>query len=589
MNPQEDNDKKRKVSQADTEEFSTLEYARQGVASKRMHMLNGAKGLDKAKEISNEGSVTDSDSTESQPRRNSQKKRRSSFFIAWDSALEIPPLLKRLQKFRLRISQDEFSQLEYQLYCTGCVKRKENCVYTYAATTVDLPNSVYILLQRYLPFYALLILCMWRYQNLTETIPSDLLSQVIVENFSTMDEEDEDGVIKGTQIKLNERHTIQNCMWTVKQRKAVKNTRDHYFNNFVREEPMISDLPLSPSSKGVIRDFIVGMWKAEIDPKTVFHICVEILRLQEFFPPPRNMRLRRRASVQRKSITEATIQDRSIIAAIIIQDFYRQRLERRRNAVKLIEIAWEPYRLQGVQIRRDTQEYLDEVAAQEEASEKFNWDNFSKEIKEDYLSIKQPLEEPREITQGDRYWLKVIALLTIPVGIATAVFFLTNLRYMDIEALIFIIYVIGVPLLITYMGDTVWLYFQTILNLTLLAFLIVITASTHTKVIQFFRLYILTFIVAITGAKWKVGAFLYLLLRNIYSIIEGADFIHFVVGNTFDIYGIITIGTASRRGSPIGMLHKLSVNLIVGVFVLAGIAFNVFMGCFTIQEAELPL
>lgn len=589
MNPQEDNDKKRKVSQADTEEFSTLEYARQVVASERMHMLNGAKGLDKkATEISNEGSVTDSDSTESQLRRNSQKKRRSSFFIAWDSALEIPPLLKRLQKFRLRISQDAFSQLEYQLYCTGCVKRKDNCVYTYAATTVDLPNSVYILLQRYLPFYALLILCMWRYQNLTETIPSDLLSQVIEEeNFSTMDEEDEDGVIKGTQIKLNDRHTIQNCMWTVKQRKAVANTRDHYFNNFVREEPMISDLPLSPSTKGVIRDFIVGMWKAEIDPKTVFHICVEILRLQDFFPPPLNMRLRRRASVQRKSITEATIQDRSIIAAILIQDFYRQRLERRRNAVKLIEIAWEPHRLQGVQIRRDSQERIDRMVEEVEASEKFNWEKFSETIKEDYVSITEPLEQPRETIKGDRYWLKVIALLTIPVGIATAVFFLTDLRYMDIEALIFIIYIVGAMFLISKMGDPVWLYFQTLWNLTLLVFLIDVMSDS--KVMHFIRLYLLTCIVAISGAKWQGVTFLYLLLRNVYSILEEATLIHYIGNNTFDIYGIITIATASRRGSPIEMLHKLSVNLIMGVFVLAGIAFSVFMGCFTIQEAELPL
>lgn len=532
---------------------------------------------------------TDSDSTTSVSRRKSQKTRRRSFFLLWDDAIQIPPALKKLKKSRLGVSQDEFSQLEYQLHCMKCVTTKKDRSYTYAARTVDLPTSVYISLQRYIPFYKLLFLCMWRHQNKQETIPSSTLLQLLEEDMSVLDAEDEDGVVKATRIRLNKKHQIQHCMWTVKQRKAVANTRDYFFNDFERENPMIFDLPLGPSNKQLIRDFLVGMWKAEIDDRIIFHICAELMGLQEFYPRPKPTKLKRRAAVQRNSLTDMRAEDKEIIAAIIIQDFYRQRLERKRNAVKLIEIAWEPYRLQGVQIRRDSQEYWDEVAAQVEASEKFNWDKFSKEIKEDYLSIKQPLEQPREITKGDRYWLKVIALLTIPLGIATAVFFLTDLRYMDIEALIFVIYIIGVPLLITYMGDPVWLYFQTIWNLTVLAFLIVVTASTHTQVIQFFRLHILTVLVAAAGKQWSGVAFLYLLLRNIYSILQEADLTHFVIGNTFDIYAIITIATASRRGSPIEMLHKLSVNLVIGVVVLAGIAFSIFMGCFNIQEAELPV
>ena len=233
------------------------------------------------------------------------------------------------------------------------------------------------------------------------------------------------------------------------------------------------------------------MWKAEIDDRIIFHICAELMGLQEFYPRPKPVKLKRRAAVQRKSLTDMTPENKQVIAAIVIQDFYRERLRRKRNAVKLIEIAWEPYRLEGIQIRRDSQERIDRMLEEVEASEKFNWDKFSKEIKEDYLSIKQPLEEPREITQGDRYWLKVIALHDYPVGIATAVFLLTDLRYMDIEALTLITYIIGVPLLLTYMGDTVWLYFQTIWNLTLLAFLI---NSTHpyASIWKFGHLYILT-------------------------------------------------------------------------------------------------
>ena len=67
MNPQEDNDRKRKANE------------------------------------------TDSVSTESLSRRKSQKTQRRSFFIMWDIALEIPTALKKLQKFRLGISQEQFS------------------------------------------------------------------------------------------------------------------------------------------------------------------------------------------------------------------------------------------------------------------------------------------------------------------------------------------------------------------------------------------------------------------------------------------------------------------------------------------------
>ena len=506
----------------------------------------------------------------------------------WDIALEIPTALKKLQKFRLGVSQEQFSQLEYQLYCVGCVTTKENQNYTYAARTVELPNTVYIPLQRYIPFYKLLFLCMWRHLNKKETIPSSTFTEMLEEDTSIMDEEDEEGVIKGTRIRLNAKHVIQHCMWTVKQRKAVANTRDYFFNDFEREEPMIFDLPFSPSNKKVIRDFIVGMWKAEIDDEIIFHICAELMGLQEFYPRPKPTRLRRRASVQRKSITEATIQDRSIIAAIIIQDFYRQRLERRRNAVKLIEIAWEPLRLEGIEARRSLQESFHAMAEATENSKDFNWDKFSKTIKEDYLSIAQPLEEPRETIKGDRYWLKVALLLSIPVGIASAVYLLTDLRYRNIELTVFIIYVIAALMMLLQMGNIYWLYFQTFWNLTLLAFLI--NVMSDSQVMHFVRLYILTFIVAAAGKKWSGVAFLYLLLRNIYSIIGGnAGFVHYIANNTFDIYGIITIATASRRGSPIEMLHKLSVNIVVGVFVLGGVAAGLFTSCLVIEQGELPV
>lgn len=528
---------------------------------------------------------TDSDSTTSVSRRKSQKTRRRSFFLLWDDAVEIPSALKKLKKSRLGVSQDEFSQLEYQLHCIGCVTTKDGKDYTYAARTVDLPSSVYISLQRYIPFYKLLFLCMWRYQNKQETIPSFTLEQLLTEDMSEMDAEDEDGVIRATRIRLNEKHQIQHCMWTVKQRKAVANTRDYFFNDFEREKPMIFDLPLGPSNKQVIRDFLVGMWKAEIDDEIIFYICAELMGLQEIYPRPKPVKLKRRAAVQRKSMTDMRVEDKEIVAAILIQDFYRQRLERKRNAVRVIEKVWEPLRLEGIEARRSLQERFHSMAAENEKD--FNWEEFSKEIRQDYSSILQPLEQ-REISKDDRYWLKVIALVTLPMGIATAVYLLTDLRLVGgIELIVFIIYFLFALLMLFQMGDRFWLYLQTICNLAMLVFLI--NTTSHSSLFKFTRLYMLVFVVILGGKKWTIAGTVYMIVRNIYSIIQQAKLMHYIISNAFDIYAIITIATASRKGLPIEMLHKLSVNLIVGFFVIGGIAFSVFIGCLTIQEEELPV
>lgn len=532
-------------------------------------------------------SETDSDSTESRSRRKSQKTRRRSFFLLWDEAIEIPPALKKLKKSRLGVSQDEFSQLEYQLHCMKCVTTKKDRSYTYAARTVDLPTSVYISLQRYIPFYKLLFLCIWRYQNKQETIPSFTLSQLLTEDMSQMDAEDEDGVIRATRIRLNEKHQIQHCLWSVKQRKAIANTRDHFFNDFEREKPMIFDLPLGPSNKQLIRDFLVGMWKAEIDDEIIFYICAELMELQEIYPRPKPVKLKRRAAVQRNSLTDMRAEDKEIIAVLRIQDFYRQRLDRRRNAVRVIEKVWEPLRLEGIEARRSLQESLHGMVEAADNEKDFNWEELSKEIRQDYSSILQPIEQ-REINKDDRYWLKVIALVTLPVGIATAVYLLTDLRLVaSIDLLVFVIYVLFALAMLFQMGDPFWLYLQTICNLAMLAFLINLTG--HSSPLTFARLYLLVFIVILGGKKWIIAGTVYLTLRNIYSITQQAKLMHYIISNAFDIYAIITIATASRKGLPIEMLHKLSVNLILGVFVLSGIAFSVFIGLFTVEEGELPV
>ena len=129
--------------------------------------------------------------------------RRGSFFLHWDDALEISPDLKKLKKHRLGLSQNDFSALEYQLYCCRCIHAKENTLYTYAARHVQLGNDVYIKLIRYLSVEKVLYLCIWRWHNVSLlTIPSSDMVRMF-ETRHTVKESDEKVVLKETQIKIN--------------------------------------------------------------------------------------------------------------------------------------------------------------------------------------------------------------------------------------------------------------------------------------------------------------------------------------------------------------------------------------------------
>jgi hypothetical protein len=514
----------------------------------------------------------------------SQKTRRKSFFIYWDKALDVPKKLKqKLRKDRLKLSQEQFAQFEYQLHCIGAVKTKEGAVYNYPATTVNLHALPYIQAQRFLTFYEVLFLCLWREKNKTETIPSDLLQNIFETNFEAMDEDDAKGVVKATKIKINDEHTIQNCLWTVKQRKAVANTRDHFFKDFARKEPMIFDLALGPSTKSVIRDFIVGLWKAKVDDKDIFDMCTEMLGVEHLFPK-RYKKIKQMASIQRKSITDFKDSDKIIQAARKIQQRYRQHLQRRRDAIKVIEIAWEPLRAEGEEIRRQSREHLEAMSAEINAQEHQAWGEYFEKIKEDYSKLTEPLQS-REIFKQDKYWLKAIAFLIIPIGLAVLLHEMTDLKYWSsIEILVAIVYVIAVLCFITYRHERIWLVLQTIINLTLIAFFINVTS--HDQTFKFARLWTLSFVVILGGKKWIILMTIYLLLRNLYSYSQGATPIHYVVSNAFDIYGIITIATASRQGTYLDMLHKLSANLIMGLLAIAGLAGTSAYACFIFEQMD---
>ena len=63
----------------------------------------------------------------------------------------------------------------------------------------------------------------------------------------------------------------------------------------------------------------------------------------------------------------------------------------------------------------------------------------------------------------------------------------------------------------------------------------------------------------------RYGSLLANLKSSAYS--QGATLVHYGISNAFDIYGIVTIATASRQGSYLDMLQTIS-NLVMGILVL---------------------
>ena len=155
------------------------------------------------------------------------------------------------------------------------------------------------------------------------------------------------------------------------------------------------------------------------------------------------------------------------------------------------------------------------MSAEINAQEHQAWGEYFEKIKEDYSRLTEPLQS-REILKEDKYWLKAIAFLIIPIVLGFVLHQTTDLQYWSsIEILVAIVYVIAVLCFITYRHETKWLVLQTIINLTLIAFFINITS--HDNNFQFARLWTLSFVVILGAKKWIIAMAVYLLIRNLYS------------------------------------------------------------------------
>lgn len=502
----------------------------------------------------------------------SKKLRRGSFFVHWDSALDITPQLKKLEKSRLCLSQTDFSALEYQLYSSWCLTVKQDRVYTYAARHVEFNNVVYTKLIRYLNVWNVLNLCIWRYHNTTETVPSAEFVALFERSYE-LEDDINPLVIKQMTIKINNKYTLRRVLWTVHQRQAATNTRDHFIYGFEPRYPMMSDLTWTQSNNNMVREFIIGLLRANVDIQIINDVCFEQLVkektgkkivLEHKYNPLE--RTKENMPVQRSSITDFSPLTTEVVAAIRLQRAYRKRLETLKDAVRRIERAWEPRRLENIEIRLEIAQGFEEAVNQMEERnvDVFQYKELVDEIKEDYKTVRRPE------TRTNMYWSKVIMILTVPVAIGILVG-----RWNGYDnGIIMLICYVALQYLTVYRKLWKVLWFQTLI----LWLLTVIILNNGVTLIQngWIRIPVWVVLVALGRKHWitlflmtlviRVGLTLFYDMFSIQPMEYGLA--------VYDFYCMATIAAASRQGTPIEMLHKVMINM----FFLTIIGFNVASG-----------
>ena len=512
----------------------------------------------------------------------SKKIRRGSFFLHWDSSLQVTNKLKKLEKSRLCLSQNDFSALEYQLYSSRCLLAKKDKIYTYAGRNVTFNNDVYIKLIRYMTVWNVLNLCIWRYHNEIDTVPSEEMQDL----FDTMYEVEDDQpslVVKETAIKLTDNYTLRRVFWTVKQRQAAANTRDHFLRGFGARYPMMSDLRWTQTNNNMVREFITGLLRADVEVSIVHDICYAQL-VKEKTGKEKTGKVIRHNSLdktketmptQRSSITDFTPVKEEVVAAIRLQRAYRKRLVKLKDAVRIIERFWEPFRLENAEIRLEIQQEneanLQRIEERENNEDLFKYDELAQEIKDDYNTVRRP--EPRPPS----YWMKVIAILALPIFLSTLI------ETMPAFGLLIVLYVLG-QMMTYYRKNWYITWIQTLALWSWTVFML--NEAFFFEYTAGWRIGVWIAIVVFGGQRWMVVFFVTMVIRIaltfVYDIfaIQPMEYGIFV----YDAYCIATIAAASRQGKPIEMLQKVMINIVMLVIIAASGAMAWFVACFHLGD-----
>lgn len=543
-----------------------------------------------------------------------KKRRVSRTWVQWDKALEVSVELKNLRKYQLGITQLQFDHLQNQLYVIGCVKNKEN-KYIYPAVTsgdFHVPDSAYIKILKHLHISQMYKFCIWKYaNNIFKTVPEHLesffaedelneicvkeqksedgLNEICVKEEKSADVFEEElyesietkiwkdvverSVTKNTVIKINDTYTLQNVQWTVFQRKAARNTRNHFLYGFKEEYPMLSDVEFTEFNQNFVYQFLTALLKADVSGAIISNICCSCFGVSNIDFDMEEKVLLEDLSVkkektdvqmqQRTSITDFTYMEKENKAARIIQRAFRRVLQGKKNAVVTIEKWWLPYAIRGKVEREVFERRLSaSVEMLEERTDKFKYKDFKKEIIQDFKEINNTKKK------GYSYWLQIYCL----VGLGCLIEYALTLSDVFDEKIMILFPWILLQLLTVKRLIKKVLFIQTILLITITCRLLNVVMQVDTVASRFFVYFI---IVNAFRQYWLYGLIIAFIIRfALYSAWLEYFFLRPNEGFVFvyDIYSVVTIVACHRSGDPIKMLHKWMVGVLVFTIILAGIA-----------------
>ena len=517
--------------------------------------------------------------------------------IKWDNSLDIKceclnkcECLKSLRKDRLGVSQFIFDHLQYQMYVTNILKpkkgknrKREDRVYCYPAEMSSavgvIRDEAYIRIIRKLTAEQACKLLIFRYYNFVHAFPPDEIVSLLNESHTVNRKVDVDRTNK-TDIKINNHYKLQNVHWTKQQRKACANTRNFFLNQGrgVKEFPQLSDIPFF-SNDAFFQEVLIAFLKAKVTPDIMCKICESCFpTLDKILDQPQDFEKQcLNFQPQRKSITVITDEMRyKNKAASTIQRAFRQHLQKKIRAVRIIERWWvrNPWVRETEEIRLEIEQENEAIAERIEEmvnnEDLFRYDELVQEIKDDYNSVRRP--EPRPPS----YWIKVIAILVIPIFLSIMI------KTMPEFGILIVLYVLGQ--MMTYYRK-VW-YITWIQTLALWTWTAYMMNEAFILRNGWIRIPVWIAIVAFGGHYWMAVFFATMVIRigltftyDMYAI-QPMEYGIFV----YDAYCITTIAAASRQGKPIEMLQKVMINIVMLVIIASGGAIAWVVACFHLGD-----
>jgi len=465
----------------------------------------------------------------------------------------------------------------------------------------------------------------------------DRISEDVASEFKVKGTEKEENfrnnVVKETSIKINSKHTIQRVFWTVFQRNAVRNSRDYWLRGFSKKYPLLADLPFTEKDNTVRLEFFLGLLKAKVSSRILCQVCLATLQKKiKLFEDANclydsgveneddhadtemgtdintlNLLLenldntvltkdKQVLSPQRTSIINFDPIQCDIDACIKIQRCYRKRLRRLKDAVRIIEIWWEPKRGEGSGIRQLRHHKINTVIDFGNKQDFLQFTDYVEEIKNNYKDAvsdvcfkkQQDEDEANYAPRSNKYWLEVV-LIVITCAIAS---FVMNMFTYDIiksgedgMTFLIILYLILQALTFYRLKSTI-IWIQTIFILFMVSiffasndFLLYNIPKGYS--INSFRVLILIVFFRLSRRYWLVSFIvLNILIYILFFSMLAKNAISNVVYTVHDFYVLITISGANRKGKPIQLVHKILTNYILLIFLLLATIYSDCMSRF---------